>query len=337
MTLKHGSKYKTFKSDAAPFLFFIDVLPIDLNQYEIKHHIKLLNNIKLNPIMPLPLRVDKVYNGELSILIRPSKPISFEIRDEYTAIINSKKIVEYGIKKLLTFTEIRGSERNTISLSKENAIKWWNITKSIYGRLRVLEEDFSAFLKAYLHTMLSAKINETDLVSAAITYCNIIEKICQKRINDNQIIVQVNEKEKIVELYKRKSRKILEKFKRVKKEFLYPSLVDIEILNLEKTGFSAITNGFKSDKITKSTVMKYIPLLIYDDLLECMLQNLEILENCEGKVLNPSFLLENEIIQIVSKKEDSSDKKFKYNWLIGFNELNIERILNSITPTFIQE
>jgi hypothetical protein len=331
MTLKHGSKYKTFKSDAAPFLFFIDVLPIDLTQYEIIHHIKLLKNVKHNPIMPLPLRVDKVYNGELSILIRPSKPISFEIGQEYVAIVNSNKIVEYGIKKLLIFTEIRASERTTISLSKENAIKWCNSTKSIYGRLIILEEDLSAFIKAYLHTMLTAKINETDLVSAAIKYCNIIEKICQKRINDNQIIVQVKEKEKIVELYKMKSRKVLEKFKRVKKQFLYPSLVDIEILNLEKTGFSEITNGYKLDILTKSKVMKYIPLLIYDDLLECMLQNLETLKDFEGDIIDPSFLFENNIIKVF---DDEIQEPEKYSWLKDFNQVNITKIMDSFNPTF---
>jgi hypothetical protein len=38
--------------------------------------------------------------------------------------------------------------------------------------------------------------------------------------------------------------------------------------------------------------MKYIPLMFYDDLQECMLQNMRLLETNEMKLLDPSILLE---------------------------------------------
>ena len=68
------SKFETYKSDGAPFFFYIDVIPLDLAQYEIKNHIKLLKGVANNSIMPLPLRVDRVFNGESSVIVRSRDP-----------------------------------------------------------------------------------------------------------------------------------------------------------------------------------------------------------------------------------------------------------------------
>ena len=328
--------YKTYKSDAAPFLFYIDVIPLDLMQYEIKHHIELLKNIQYNPIMPLPLRVDRVYNGELSTLIRPRNPISFSTGEDYIAIINSTKFVQYGMEKLLTFTEIRGSEQFTISLLSENARKWWNATRFIYGKLKTLEEDFAAFLRAYLYTVLAAKINEEDLVGAAIKYCELIKDICNQRINEKYTIAEAKGKEKIVNMYKMKEGKVQKKrFKFSKEKLLYPSFVDIEVIDTGNFEYSQIYQVDYEVLKKYSKVIKYIPLLIYDDLLECMLQNLKTLENYEGKILDPSFLLENDIIILVEKDDSFSDQLMEYTWLNNFDKIDINKILNSILPTSI--
>jgi hypothetical protein len=206
---------------------------------------------------------------------------------------------------------------------------WWNSTKFLYGRLLTLEEDFAAFLKAYLLIMVKAKIESEDLISAAIQYCELIRKICDKRIQEKHITVEIKTKEKLVDLYKLKDGKVIEKrFKRVDSKLLYPSFVDIEVMNLEGVEFSNIQD--KKLKI-KSTIMKYIPLLFYDDLLECMLQNLEILKDFEGDIIDPSFLLENDIIKLFDKEIPNPEQ---YSWLQDFNEVNIDLIMNSFEPTF---
>ena len=321
-------EYKTFKYDASPFFFYIDVLPLDVSQYDIPHHAELLKEVQSNPIMPLPMRIDRVFSGKSSILIRPRDPVSFSI-NENIAIINPQPFVQSGIKKLLYFTEVRASREFALSLTLENAEAWWNSTKYLYGRLRTLEEDFEAFLKAYIFIMVKAKIESEDLISAAIQYCELIRDVCDKRIQEKHIKVEIKKKEKKVDLYKMKEGKVIEKrFKRVDSKLLYPSFVDIEVTNLESVKFSNIQD--KELKI-KSRIMKYIPLLFYDDLLECMIQNLGTLQEFEGDIIDPSFLLENDIIKLFDKEIPNPDQ---YTWLKEFDEINISSIMNSFEPTF---
>jgi len=203
-------EYETFNYDASPFFFYIDVLPLELFQYDIPHHVELLKEVQFNPIMPLPLRVDRVFSGKSSVLIRPRDPVSFSI-NENIAIINPEPFIQSGIKKLLYFTEVRASGEFAMSLTLENAELWWNSTRFLYGRLRALEEDFTAFLKAYILIMVKAKIESEDLISAAIQYCELIRDICNKRIQENRIVVETKKKEKLVDLYKMKDAKVIEK------------------------------------------------------------------------------------------------------------------------------
>ncbi|TFG12134.1 MAG: hypothetical protein EU535_06510 [Promethearchaeota archaeon] len=318
-------EYKIFKTDAAPFFFYIDVLPLDLTQYDIPHHVKLLKSIQSNPIMPLPLRVDRVYNGEASILVRPRESVSFPIGDK-TIYINPDPFISRGIEKLIYLTEVRASREFAYSLTEYNATKWWNSTKCLYGKLKTLEEDFSAFLKAYIYTIVKAKLESRDLLSAAHQYCEIIRNLCNKRISEKQILVEIKEKEKLTELYEMKHGKVIEKrFKRVDSKLLYPTFVDIEVKPLEHYDLKA--KNFKS----KSKIMKYIPLLFYDDLLECMLQNIETLKEFEGNIIDPSFLFDNKIVMVVDN-EISEPKK--YSWFKDFDQVDISQIMDSFDPTF---
>ncbi len=326
MSPKAQTEYRIFKHDPAPFFFYIDVLPLDLSQYDIPHHIELLAKLQFNPIMPLPLRVDRVFNGESSIIIRPNNPVSFSV-GEKMAVINPLPFIQSGIEKLLYLTEVRASGEFALSLTSNNAKKWWNSTRFLYGRLRTLEEDFVAFLNAYLFIMIKAKFNNEDLIGAAIKYCELIRDICNKRIKEKHILVEIKEKERIVDMYKMKDGNVYgSRFKKARRELLYPTFVDIEVLNLEEVGYS----HFNSKNI-KPKEMKYIPLLMYDDLLECMLQNLEILKDFEGEIMDPSFLIENNLIKLVDKELSNLER---YTWLKEFDEINIDSIMGSFQPTF---
>ena len=320
-------RFETFKADAAPFFFYIDVLPLDLTQYEIPHHITILKSLESNPIMPIPLRVDRVYNGESSILIRPREPISFPIGENWV-YINPTPLLTLGIEKLICLTEIRASIEFTTSLKVEYVNKWWDSTRTNYSKLKYIEEDFSAFLKAYIYTIVKAQLDSEDLTEAAIKYCELVRDICEKRIMQNQILVEVKGKEVIKRLYKMKEGKVFEtRFKRTPKNFLYPDFVDIEVMNQENM---KLLNEEEKVKI-KSRVKKYIPLLFYDDLLECMLQNIKILEDHEGEIINPSTLIEKGIVNIL---EDEPPKPERYSWFQSFNEIDINKIMDSFEPTF---
>ena len=62
-----------------------------------------------------------------------------------------------------------------------------------------------------------------------------------------------------------------------------------------------------------------------------MLQNLEILKGFEGDIIDPSFLFENDVINVIDY--EISDPK-KYSWFKSFDQIDINRIMASFDPTF---
>ena len=99
ITIKPINKFKTYKFDAAPFFFFIDIFPPDYSNISKPNLANLISSIGANPIMPQPMRVDRVFNGERSVLIRPREPISFPITEDLTAIIDPLQFLKFGFEK----------------------------------------------------------------------------------------------------------------------------------------------------------------------------------------------------------------------------------------------
>jgi len=327
-------KFKTYKSDAAPFFFFIDIFPPKSNSFDNPLSSYIANRICENPIMPLPMRIDRVFNGESSIIVRPNDPIVFPINDSVSAIINPIPFLQLGFEKLLFFSEIRSFEKFSLPLNQKVNNRWWEATRYLYGALPQIEEDFSTFLRAYLYTIIKASINEEDIIGAAIEYCELVNKICEERLLGNIIMVEINKNQKNVKLFKEKTTKYRNKLKTVKKTEYHPELIDIEVFTLSENCFSYEGN-FKDtiDKNVDSYVVKYIPLLFYDDLHECMLQNLKLLETNELELLSPSYLLNKNVI-LIQKSEDLSEKELnKYSWLSNLSNINIGTIYNFMTES----
>ncbi|MFX0029632.1 MAG: hypothetical protein ACFE8B_10510, partial [Candidatus Hermodarchaeota archaeon] len=299
ITIKPINRFKTYKFDAAPFFFFIDIFPPDYPNAEKPNLANLINSIGNNPIMPLPMRVDRVFNGERSILMRPREPVSFPISEDQIAIINPLPFLQSGFEKLLYFTEVRSREQFFLSLSMDRVSRWWGATQFKYAILSTLEEDFSAFLRAYLHTLIKAIKLDLDLVEAAKEYCQLIAVVCEKRMEQNLIIIDIKGGQKNEKMYKIKEATYYKKLKRSRETEYHPELIDIEIYDLSKIGFSKVTeNRFDTMRSMNTTIIKYIPLLFYDDLLECMLQNLKRIEENKIELIDPSYLLDKNIIMI---------------------------------------
>jgi len=328
------TKFKTYKSDAAPFFFYIDIFPPDTTHYRNPIHAQLINSIRFNPIMPLPMRIDRVFNGEESVLIHPKEAISFQLNDDILASVNPNPFIQSGIEKLIYFSHVRASEDLLLPLDDSNAFKWWHSTRFLYGNLISIEEDFSAFLRAYLYTVVKAYFNKDDLKNAAKSYCEIISDICRKRISENSITIEVKGKFKNVKLYKRKEKTYYKKFEKIDAVQYHPELVDVGIFNLSDRGF--IKSNEEKDYILKNLkpkLIQFIPLLFYDDLLECMLQNLDNLEKDDGKLLSPSFLFENNIIVLHDSKTFETIDMDNFSWWQSFDNINIEIILKSMRST----
>ena len=332
--IKPVNKFKTYKFDAAPFFFFIDIFPPDYSNIIKPNLADLIRSIGTNPIMPLPMRVDRVFNGERSVLIRPRDPISFPITEDLTTIIDPLQLLKFGFEKLVYFTEVRSRENFFLSLSQERVSRWWSVTKYLYASLSTLEEDFSAFLRAYMHTIVKAKILEDDLIEAAINYCQLLSDLCRKRLEQNSILIEVEGKQENVKMYKEKEATYYRKLKKSKETEYHPELIDIEIYDLSNIGFTtekidraSLINGLDNK------VIKYIPLLFYDDLLECMLQNIKRLDKGDKDLIDPSFLLDNKIIITQNSKDLEKINIESYSWRNSFDTINFKPILESIRIT----
>lgn len=329
--MKPVNKFKTYKYDAAPFFFFIDIFSPDYENPTKPLLVNLINSIKHNPIMPLPMRVDRVFNGERSVLIRPKEPISFPITEELTAIINPIPFLQQGFEKLLYFTEVRSREKFFLPLTFKHVSKWWDLTKFLYGKLPTLEEDFSAFLRAYLHTMIKAKILDEDLVDAAKAYCKLISDICEKRAEQNVITIDIKGEQRNVKMYKVKDVTYYKKFKKTQETQYRPELIDIDIHDFSKTGFPKSENNLhKLLKEIPRKEIKYIPLLFYDDLLECMLQNQNELEKNEVQLLDPSHLLDSKAIITLKTKDLEKTDMNEFSWGKSFDSIKFEPFVETI-------
>jgi len=337
INIKPINKFKTYKFDAAPFFFFIDIFPPDYSNVTKPNLANLLRSIGTNPIMPQPMRVDRVFNGERSVLIRPREPISFPVTEDLTAIIDPLQFLKFGFEKLLYFTEVRSREKFFLSLSQERVSHWWGFTKYLYGNLTTLEEDFSAFLRAYLYTIVKAKILEDDLIDAALEYCKLVSDMCRKRFEQNSILIEIKGKQENVKMYKVKEATYYRKFKKSQETEYHPELIDIEIYDFSKIGFTTENNNRASllDGLGNN-IIKYIPLLFYDDLLECMLQNIKRLEEGDKDLIDPSFLLDNGVIITQNSKDLEKINIESYSWWNSFDTINFIPILESIRKTHEQ-
>ena len=294
--------------------------------------VHLINSIGNNPIMPLPMRVDRVFNGENSVLLRPREPISFPITEDQTAVIDPLPFLQHGFEKLFYFTELRSREKFFLSLTHERVSQWWKFTQFLYANLPTLEEDFSAFLRAYLYNIIKAKILKEDLTEAAKAYCQLVSDICRKRMEQNNILVEIKGEQENAKMYKIKDMTYYRKFKRSKETEYHPELIDLEIFDLSNVGFSeSIDKGSIINSLeTPTRVIKYIPLLFYDDLLECMLQNLKRIEENEKEIIDPSYLLDRKIILTKNSKEVENIKIENYSWFKNYDSLEFNPVLEEI-------
>jgi hypothetical protein len=128
-------------------------------------------------------------------------------------------------------------------------------------------------------------------------------------------------------MYKNKVLTYYKKLKKVKEQQSHPELIDIEIFNYSSKNWPKDPT---SKKGIAGTVKKYIPLLIYDDLQECMLLNLKYLEENKKTLLNPSSLIENKIITIIESKNLDEDFKEKNMWWKDFNNIKPDLFLKEM-------
>lgn len=237
------ARIKSNPDDMAPMIFVIDTIRSE--------HYK-------NPIIPIPVRVDKVSNGEFTSIILPSIQPHIE-QDDQVYIIDVFRLLELGFQNLMSYTAIKFNEITYRPLNIANISKWWENTRKFSCNFPTYIQDLEVVLQSYLEAYIEWKSSE-DMISALISYSDKIIDLCNRRLTKNRISYQLGRE--II------SSKIFTERKDGKK---ISHVWQVDHINLE--------NG----KVRKKA---FIPHLIYDDLLECFLSNKAELERGEMEVID---------------------------------------------------
>lgn len=258
-------KLKTSKRDLAPIGFYFDFFIDDI--FEI-------------PILPIPMRIDKLTNGQATLFILPDFHELKKSFERYELSIDFNLFFLFGIKNLITYARKKYKEITFQTLRNELIEKWFKKSKLIQAEIPSLTEDFTFITSEFLKTYY--KIDKLGLNEIDMNFKRELSKYCEKIINyfkkkmENNKIMIIGQNEILSEkLYKEKKQKF------------YPNIISIETKNLT------------DNKLTK---MQFVPYLIYDDLIDTFSYNKKLLlndrQNCDLKILNI-----NRIINKVTKTE----------------------------------
>jgi len=233
------SKLKSFKRDLAPVGFYFDIFTTEIFKI---------------PVMPVPMRIDKLTNGDLTLFILPDHGKLNKLLKRLGLTINFKNFFLLGISNFINFAKGKYKEIIHRNLEQEMIIKWFENSRLIKTKIPILTEAYTYLLLEFLKTF--STIEEKGLnpslegyTTELLRYCDKIISYTREKIENNVILIKEEGSIKTVKLY-------LEK-----KEKYYPQIITI--------------------KIDKKTKMNFIPYLIFDDILDIFSYN-RILIN-EGK------------------------------------------------------
>ena len=251
---------KDHKKDIAPIGFFFDLIPTDLFKV---------------PILPIPMRIDKVVKGETTYFIRFNTAKLNSLFKELNLFIDFKLFFIIGIRNLLDYAKKNSNEIALHSFRKDLVRKWLYNSISVEIDIPDLTEDLTYLLSEFLKTysfINNLDVNDKRYIKELINYCDRIIAYFQERLESNSIRIKINGECKEEKIYF------------IKKSKYYPKIIEI---NIEKF------RGREKNIVKK---MRFVPYLIYDDILETFFYNKKLLTSKQKKPYNFTFLQEKGII-----------------------------------------
>lgn len=285
------TKLKTFKNDLAPVGFYFDIFSTKIFQI---------------PILPIPMRIDKLSNGEPTLLITPNLEKLEKAFKKLKLRINFNLFYFIGIKNFLNYANIKQKDLTLRSLDGDKIRKWWKASNNISAFNPDLSESFTFITSQFLKTFsyidknnLDPRQDKDDYTNILIDYCDSIIKYFRNKIEKNIFFIENEDKIEMEKLYLEKKQKY------------YPLEIKIPV----------------NDLIAKKThEMGFVPYLIYDDLLDSFYYNKTLLINDTNDSINLKVYVDNEIINKTSNIEDIKTKSSK----IELKNLNLTEILHRL-------
>ncbi|NVM17778.1 MAG: hypothetical protein HWN80_08675 [Candidatus Lokiarchaeota archaeon] len=274
------TKLKVFKNDLAPVGFFFDLIPT--------------KNFKI-PIMPVPMRIDKLTNRQPTLFILPDFNSLKNKFQKYHLFIDFEQFFLIGLTNLISYAKDKYKEITKRNLKDEIIIQWFEKSKNIIAEIYSLRGTFTFLISEFLKTVyfINAEKNKDEngnTLKHILQYCDAVANHCEEIIDNNRFIINEGDKEEEVKLYREKKNKY------------YPEIVSVDVENLS---------------LNKKEKRGFTPYLIYDDLFDCFSYNKkELLENPTND-LSIDHWFENRIIN-----KDPSIDKIKIDELY-FNQINL--------------
>jgi len=271
--------FKTFKSDLAPVGFYFDIFATEIFKI---------------PIMPIPMRIDKLVKGESTFFILPDITKINRLIDKLALVLNMKSFLLTGLKNLINFAKKKFQEKTLLNLNKEIITRWFENSLALKAEIPSLTKDFtfliSKFLKSYAYCenkCIDYKNEEYHLEH--IKYCENVISYFKRRIEGNELQIIHKESKLTVKLYKEKNNQY------------YPEIVSIDV------------NDLKNDK---KRFMNFVPYLIYDDIIDVFSYNKKLLMENSQNTIDLKIWNNNSIIN-----KRSNIKKDKFGKILKNFEL----------------
>lgn len=231
-------------------------------------------NLFTIPILPLPIRVDKVTNGEPTCFVHPNLNKLNEVSKALGLTINYETYFLFGIKNLIKYAKETYKSITYRQLPKEAILKWYENSISTVIEIPSLIKDYtfiiSEFLKTY-STIENLKLSpeEDKYFYELIRYCERMVHYFRDVLESNSIQIKINQEIKEEKIYTERKNKY------------YPIHVYIDV------------NYGKESKLKKRVL---IPYLIYDDLIDVFFYNHKMLVEREKNPISLKIYENNRII-----------------------------------------
>ncbi len=234
------------------------------------------------PILPVPMRIDKVTNGEPTCIIPLDLDKLKEVSESLELFINFKAFYLHGINNLINYAKETYKSIIFRELRPEPIIKWYKNSISTEIDIPSLKQEFTFIMTNFLETY--SNIISLDLLRDKKNTLNELVKYNEKMLNHFRQVLEGNSVQFVIN-GERKTEKIYT----IKKEKYYPRSIDLDVWNEND-----------KDNIIKKA---FVPYLIYDDLIDVFFYNLKLLKNEEQEPINLQVFEDSNIIG----KEKMSD------------------------------
>jgi len=281
------TKLKSFKRDLAPIGLYFDIFATEI--FDI-------------PVIPIPLRIDKLTNGEATFFIIPDIDKLNQLFEKLGLVINFKSFFLDGIKNLILYAKKKYKEITLRTLERESIINWFEKSKMLSAEIPSLTEDFtfiiSEFLKMYSNIVKKGLApNSEDYSVELIQYCEKIINYFQEKIEQNSFQIKEEGLIESVQLYKER------------KEQYYPEIISINVNNINR-------NGIKQ--------MNFVPYLIYDDIFETFSYNKKILDE---EIQKPFYMNNWKNNSIINKIIKTNKINYQRQKKFELSDIRLESLL----------